>query len=149
MSKIKVVRTKSNIIIKCLNCGADFRIYPFEVGKRKFCSTKCNGSYYAEQYSRERIGSGNPMFNKKPWNYNGGNQRKYDHKYKVWRESIIKRDQAKCRGCGKTTTGSDCIVHHILPYKEFPNERFKKNNGITLCRSCHNKFDEGIKKTQF
>lgn len=134
---------------KCLNCNADFIVYPYNEESKKFCSRKCNGLFYAAQYSRDRIGKGNPMFGKTPWNFNGGGQRAFDYKYKVWRDSVIKRDKNICRGCGKTLEYSECVVHHPLPYDKFPSERFKKSNGITLCRSCHNKIDEGIKSSQY
>jgi hypothetical protein len=58
----------------CVNCGKKFIFKAGskkELAYRKFCSTTCNGNYYAEKLSRERMGDGNPMFGKKPWNYKG------------------------------------------------------------------------------
>lgn len=56
----------------CLNCSKEFNFFSGSKGetkKRKFCSSKCNGNFYAQKLSEERRGIGNPMFGKKPWNY--------------------------------------------------------------------------------
>ena len=59
--------------------------------------------------------------------------------YKRWRDSIFERDDYTCQECFKR--GGNLNVHHILPYKDYPDEYFTLNylNGITLCRKCHEK----------
>lgn len=54
--------------------------------------------------------------------------------WKVWRKKVFKRDGYKCIDCGK---GGYLEPHHIIPLKENLKEAFNINNGITLCRPCH------------
>ena len=50
-----------------------------------------------------------------------------------WNEKVKKRDNYICRICG--ASGTD--AHHILCAGWFPEEYYKLDNGITLCRKCH------------
>ena len=54
--------------------------------------------------------------------------------YGKWRTSCLKRDNYKCQMCGST---ENIHVHHIKPYKDFPELRTKVSNGISLCKKCH------------
>ena len=61
-----------------------------------------------------------------------------DPAYAKWRKDIRKRDRYKCQwpGCG----GKKRLeVHHIKRWSSAPGLRYSINNGITLCRSCHQK----------
>jgi len=74
---------------RCKNCLKEFVFLSGskrETERRIFCSSKCNGDYYAKQYSIERIGKGNPMYGKKPWNYG---------KHQDKKESIAKKKYRK------------------------------------------------------
>lgn len=55
--------------------------------------------------------------------------------YKDWREYILKRDEYKCQMCGKI--GIALEVHHIRPKRLWPELTLVIDNGITLCKSCH------------
>jgi hypothetical protein len=55
--------------------------------------------------------------------------------YKLWRDSIFKKDNWTCWHCLKR--GGTLCAHHILSFAEFPELRFAINNGITLCKECH------------
>ncbi|MCK4829941.1 HNH endonuclease, partial [bacterium] len=56
-------------------------------------------------------------------------------KMKEWRKSVFARDYYTCVRC--LSYGGKLHVHHILPFADFPEERFKVDNGATLCRDCH------------
>jgi 5-methylcytosine-specific restriction endonuclease McrA len=58
--------------------------------------------------------------------------------YKQWRKNVLERDNYKCKICGeKYDTNNGSVVHHILPWKDYPEERYNINNGITLCQAHH------------
>ena len=58
--------------------------------------------------------------------------------YKIWRKAIFERDNFTCQVCKQY--GGDLRVHHINNFADFPELRFAINNGITLCKNCHQKF---------
>lgn len=53
-----------------------------------------------------------------------------------WRKAVIARDNGMCRICG---SNENLEAHHIIPVKNDPDGKYKYdvNNGITLCKSCH------------
>lgn len=50
-----------------------------------------------------------------------------------WRMAVFERDNYKCV-CGNR---GDIQAHHIKGWTEFPELRYKLDNGVTLCRKCH------------
>jgi len=61
-----------------------------------------------------------------------------DPAYAQWRKDIRKRDKSKCRwpGCNSKKR---LEVHHIKKWQSHPALRYSINNGITLCKTCHQK----------
>jgi 5-methylcytosine-specific restriction endonuclease McrA len=65
------------------------------------------------------------------------NQReRYSFRMKEWRRQVFERDHFVCQQCGYNK-GKILIAHHIKPFSKFPELRFDFNNGITLCKPCH------------
>jgi len=55
--------------------------------------------------------------------------------YEAWRIAVLERDEYKCQHCEKT--GGRLHAHHIKRFKPHPELRYDVDNGITLCRQCH------------
>lgn len=58
--------------------------------------------------------------------------------YKEWRMNVFKRDNFICKLCN--TKQKYLESHHIIGVYENINLIFDQNNGITLCKKCHNNF---------
>ena len=56
--------------------------------------------------------------------------------YNEWREFIVSRD-GKCVCCG---FDKHLEAHHMFGYKENPELAVNENNGVTLCKFCHDKY---------
>src|SRR3990167_664008 len=56
--------------------------------------------------------------------------------YKLWVRKVKNRDGWKCKMKSENCQGY-CIVHHILPWRDFIEERYSINNDITLCQAHH------------
>jgi len=56
--------------------------------------------------------------------------------HKQWSKSVKERDKRKCRLANNKCKGS-LESHHILSWKDYPELRYKINNGITLCHAHH------------
>lgn len=76
------------------------------------------------------------------WNWKGGINNINDKirksiEYRLWRETIFKRDNYTCIWCGKI--GGNLNADHIKPFSLYPELRFAIDNGRTLCKECHKK----------
>jgi 5-methylcytosine-specific restriction endonuclease McrA len=56
--------------------------------------------------------------------------------YRIWRIKVIRRDK-KCQICG---TKKKLQAHHKNSGSYFPEQRFKLENGVTLCNHCHTNY---------
>lgn len=53
-----------------------------------------------------------------------------------WKEALLSKYGNKCHICG--TEKGEMHAHHLIPYSQDANRRFSINNGIILCKECHN-----------
>lgn len=97
------------------------------------------------------VGSKNPMFNSKRFgelnpNWKGGitNDKEVamrSEEYKKWRNDVFKRDNYTCQCCGKMTHNIE--AHHLDNFVQYIDKRYDVDNGITLCKKCHNPNQKG------
>lgn len=67
--------------------------------------------------------------------------------YKLWRESVYKRDNWTCQKCKEK--GGKLVADHIKSFAEYPELRFELSNGRTLCVDCHKQTENyGIKNVR-
>jgi hypothetical protein len=59
------------------------------------------------------------------------------------RKDILDRDGSICQRCGSEV---QLHVHHINSVKEYPEDEFKEDNCIVLCKVCHKEEHQGGKK---
>jgi endogenous inhibitor of DNA gyrase (YacG/DUF329 family) len=110
------------ITVICKTCKKEFSVIPSTIkfGGGIFCSKECSyldkikpEKYESEQLRRLRLRSN----------------------FIEWRNSVYKRDNWKCRKCGKTHT--KIHAHHIIPVSADKTLMYEVSNGITLCQKCH------------
>ena len=77
-------------------------------------------------------------FNKRGW------------KAQMWKAKIHGKFENKCYFCGKKNEDKYPILdtHHINPVSELPEDWFKIENGLLLCKDCHIKLHKFIKEIE-
>ena len=60
-----------------------------------------------------------------------------DPTYKKFRLDVLKRDKFTCQMCKKRGKKTRLNVHHIMKWSSASSLRFDIDNGITLCKKCH------------
>ena len=63
-------------------------------------------------------------------------------RYRLWRESVFKRDNYTCVWCGEKSGNGKAVTlnaDHVKPLFLFPELIFDLNNCRTLCIDCHKK----------
>lgn len=132
--KLAAESRRKGIYKKCIYCGKEFYVHPSEKDTRKFCSQTCSNKANAKKQSKARMGDGNPMYGKRPWNYIDGKRVHYYAKGK-WRRFAAKiRNGNKCKICNSMKS---LIVHHIISRRS--GGRDNVENLMVLCRKCHNR----------
>jgi len=95
-------------------------------------------SSYRAKYCREHFRMFQSGKNSPQWV--NGNYKKCDERndsaYQNWHKLVKKRDRNKCVFKGQHCSGYN-IVHHILPWRDYPELRYEIKNGITLCQFHH------------
>lgn len=158
-----------NKIVLCDYCGKDIKKIESQINNHNFCDKVCAGKYNSinncgkNNPSFQRIktkieiqkqtNSIKKTNENKRWNnqiisfINGKpihdfifattiNNIKLED-YNNWRRNVYKRDNYTCQICNK----NKCLIHahHIIPKRLNKNLIFDINNGITLCKKCHEK----------
>lgn len=60
--------------------------------------------------------------------------------YTQWRKAVFERDDYTCQCCGARSSKHNPVflhAHHLDSFADNPNLRFDIENGVTLCKNCH------------
>lgn len=116
----------------CIKCTKSFWAYKYNFDKRLYCSTACANKSNAKKQSTTKRSKATYNLGDKP--------RQFDSwRYIEWRNFVLVRDNKICQNCKTDVSGkNEAIAHHIKPWREYPELRYDTENGITLCRGCHN-----------
>lgn len=163
-------------LLKLIKLKKDRGFWHSENTKKKISNNKIGNSFWTEDSKQKIKGRPSGMRGKKQslearnklsqskkgkkspktsgdkhWKWKGGissiNQNiRNSIEYKLWRESVFKRDNYTCIWCGikfiKGITGKVILnADHIKPFCDYPELRFSIDNGRTLCVDCHKKTD--------
>ena len=142
----------------CFICKKEWLDYPFNNKRvpKRFCSKNCFKEYKKtltiwnkgkklpplSTETRKKQSISHLKIREKSHFWKGGitpinKQIRNSQEYRLWRESIFKRDNWTCIWCRKR--GGRLNADHIKPFAYFPELRFAIDNGRTLCEECHHK----------
>ena|SRR3990167_8112177 len=148
--KGRPAHNKKEHIKKICKCGKEFFVKP-SLNRVNCCSASCghSGKTTSEETKlKQSLANIGKHFGPKPgirnekhykWvgNYTVQALKKRMRGWilwKSWRNLVFKRDSYRCLDCGE---GGRLEPHHIIPLKSSFKRAFDINNGITLCRPCH------------
>ena len=120
--------SKLKVEIICKSCKNIFQVPSYRMGYRTYCSKKCQGDKQKKILGEKHFNwKGNEVIKKNERN---------DSAYQQWVTKVKRRDKNKCRIKSESCSGYN-IIHHILPWRLYIEERYNINNGITLCQFHH------------
>lgn len=94
------------------------------------------GEEARKRLSEQRMGAGNPMYGKKPWNKLYPTKKWWEEtEFIKLRKKCLERDNHCCVNCG--ATGIDLYCDHKIPYRIC--KEHKLDNLQMMCGSCHSK----------
>lgn len=114
--------------VTCAQCGIDVTRTPHRLSERSFCSRECQGMFFS--------GAMNPAWKGGITSSDYRQRRSKD--YEDWRASVFTRDEYTCEKCRQV--GGGLVAHHVLGFAKHPHLRLSIDNGVTLCKGCHQEF---------
>lgn len=136
--KLLPERKGGKLIWQCIcDCGNTANVMGTNLVRGTTGSCGCLGREAARERGLLRIGKLNTNWNPLLTNVDRDRHRDYPE-YKEWREAVFERDCYTCQKCGNV--GGEINAHHIDSYANNKDKRTSIDNGITLCKKCHNNF---------
>lgn len=125
------IRPWARVTKACETCHKIFEVLQ-SASHQRFCSMKCKGIWQSYAWRGE---------NHPGWK--GGRDPYYGKNWRRQKREARRRDQYTCQDCGvaEKSLARALDVHHIIPFREFGRENYKRanrlSNLISLCVPCH------------
>ena len=145
LSRAEQRRLKLGYVLKqnrCIQCKESIPT------RKKFCNDDCYNLWKKTQTKmrelafRERIEEYNrdrrfysPLWLREHYPDIIRKRKRSSRAFATWRTEVRKIQGNLCEICGKVGT----IVHHIKSIKDFPKLAFNLDNGMVVCKQCHQK----------
>lgn len=116
------------VTVNCRNCNTVFISTPStqKFRPKYYCSINCGRQYRSKLVEERR---------KSYTKHQLDRLARYSKQASEWRKSVFERDDYTCQMCNKR--GGYIEADHIKPWAYFPELRYSRDNGRTLCRACH------------
>ena len=121
----------------CKSCSILGRKHTEETRQRMIKSKQNISKETRQKMSMAQSGNKHPNWNPNLTDENRQHTRHYPE-YVQWRKKVFERDSYTCQICYEL--GVYLNAHHLDGYAENPEIRTTLENGITLCKTCHNNF---------
>jgi 5-methylcytosine-specific restriction endonuclease McrA len=150
-NRISWLRTGPKKILKQKYCKSCAHEMPISDATKEKISQTLRGKYKTDPEFVERVlKAQNRKSGPDHWNWKGGvtpiNQRdRVSEDYSSWRLAVFSRDRFCCRVC---KSKENLQAHHINSWAEFPEDRFVLQNGLTLCKDCHDQYHKYEKEVK-
>lgn len=130
-----------NRAVRCVECDRKLFVSP-TLGKGHSIEVREKLSKFRKNRKSPETSDSNH------WNWRGGITLKSlkirkSIEYRLWREAVFARDGWTCKSCH--IKGGYIEAHHIKKFSKYPELRLAIDNGMTLCKKCHNKTKEGAR----
>lgn len=154
--KQKEYRIKFKKIKKsCLTCGKKLKLNNNrDIKRKKFCSRRCTVLFTIKIHNIRPPKPTKESFRKGGFTRRGKNhpqwikdrsklkKKRFDCSDRenicTWRSDVFFKFEYTCQKCGQK--GGYLIAHHIKNWADNLDLRYEVDNGIILCKDCHNKF---------
>jgi hypothetical protein len=136
---------------ECIMCNKIFSVQRYRAEIAKTCSVLCKHKYIHTPEYRSSLSKKHKqrVLDGKHNLYRGYSTKvellRQSSEYKIWRESVYKRDNYTCVLCCQV--GGKLNADHIKPFCIFPELALEVSNGRTLCIACHRKTDTYAKRS--
>ena len=90
---------------------------------------------YRKKQSLSKIGEKNPSYNPNLDRINNNSRSIAGNT--IWRRNILEKYNYKCDKCNSK---DNIQTHHLYNWSSHPEKRFDIDNGVCLCKKCHDEF---------
>lgn len=131
--KNQIEKQSNQVVFNCEYCGKESSVKKshFESFEHHFCSKECKNKFHSENIK----GKDNPNYNPNITDEEREKGRNIEG-YTEWIKAVYEKDNYTCQCCGDNK-GGNLNAHHLNGYNWDKGHRTDVDNGICLCKKCH------------